>query len=211
MNDELARQLSEFERVRRRAGRRVVFALGLIVLLGAATGGYYLMKTASEQQRAAERAYQATTNYERTKQELEALLFGDAKGLRRRALEEAYRLYEQKIPFKFGGKKPSEGLDTSGFVAYVLSTVGVLESPESYNVARLRERYSPKEPRKLENMRPGDLIFEANNACWLVLANGLAIGMVPGGIQVGHPTQFTSSIVAFGQVTYPDESPAERR
>jgi len=62
-------------------------------------------------------------------------------GARREALELAFSLYDKQIPFVWGGKTPSDGFDTSGFIAYILAKVGVLERPERFWSGLLRETF----------------------------------------------------------------------
>jgi NlpC/P60 family len=138
------------------------------------------------------------------------LVLSALQGKRREALQLAFDLYDKQVPFKWGGKTPSEGLDTSGFVAYILSRVGILDHPERYWSGLLRERFRAKVSSASE-LRPGDLIFEENKACWFVLNNRYTIGMVPNGIVIAEPTNFNSNIIGYGRVPYDRAESQETR
>jgi len=64
-------------------------------------------------------------------------------GKRKQALQLALDLcgQGQRIPFKLGGKTPTDGFDTSGFIAYILSQTQVLSGPEQFSVRRLRNKF----------------------------------------------------------------------
>jgi hypothetical protein len=123
-------------------------------------------------------------------------------GKRKKAIELAFEYQKQHTQFKWGGKKPSEGFDTSGFIAYILSQVGIIEKPETYWSGKLRTEFLINENRIQKQLIPGDLIFEANKACWFYLNDKYTIGMVPGGIMIGEPAKFTSEIIGYGKVPY---------
>ena len=122
-------------------------------------------------------------------------------GKRKEALQLAFDLYDKHIPFKWGGKTPSEGLDTSGFVAYILHQVGVLDQPERYWSGLLRQKFGVKIA-SLSELQPGDLVFEENKACWFLLNDRFTIGMVPDGVMFGEPAKFSSKIIGYGRVPY---------
>ena len=106
------------------------------------------------------------------------------------------------VAFKLGGKTPTDGFDTSGFIAYILSQTQVLSGPEQFSVRRLRNKFRAPEVKAISELKPGDLVFEQNNACWFVLDDHHTIGMVPGGIMIGEPEKFSSDIAAYGRVRY---------
>ena len=101
-------------------------------------------------------------------------------GKRKEAIELALKFRKQGIPFKWGGKKPEEGFDSSGFIAFILNKVGIITNPEIYWSGKLREDFS--NDKNDLNLLPGDLIFESNRACWFYLNDKYSIGMIPSGI-----------------------------
>jgi cell wall-associated NlpC family hydrolase len=108
---------------------------------------------------------------------------------RRKALEIAFSLQEKSPPihFKFGGKSPDEGFDTSGYIAYVLSQVGVLKNPETYYSGRLREKFARKEDygkTDLSGLQAGDLIFYEPTTPLFYLDSKYCLGSVPDGIYI---------------------------
>jgi hypothetical protein len=145
--------------------------------------------------------HEAAVPVEQFSRESRERVLSGTTGRRGEALELAFALYDQHVPFKWGGKTPSDGLDTSGFVAYILGQVGVLPNPEQYWSGALRKRFQVEVSNPAE-LRPGDLIFEEDKACWFVLNEQYAIGMIPDGIQIGEPKKFSSKIVGYGKVPY---------
>jgi cell wall-associated NlpC family hydrolase len=103
------------------------------------------------------------------------------EGKRKDALKLAFELYEKNppIPFKWGGKSLDDGgFDTSGYVAYVLSNVGVLSAPEKYYSGLLLKTFGTKDD---TNLQPGDLIFMEPSQVALYLDERHCIGIIPGG------------------------------
>jgi hypothetical protein len=124
-------------------------------------------------------------------------------GGRRKALELAWQLYEQKpqLPFLWGGKKPDDGgFDTSGFVAYILANAGALTQPETYYSGALKHKFAA-DVNSAAELQPGDLVFEENKACWIVLDHNHVIGMIPQGIVIADPSTLGSN-VSYGRVPY---------
>lgn len=113
----------------------------------------------------------------------EGILQSITEPRRRKVVDLAIQLYEEKIPYKFGGKSPQEGFDTSGYVAYILSQVGVIGNPREYWSGRLRDELPPAPAGKDE---PGDIIFYGGGPCMIYLGGGLSIGSLPGGIATGN-------------------------
>jgi hypothetical protein len=123
------------------------------------------------------------------------------QGARREALQLAFDFYDRKVPFVWGGKTPTDGFDTSGFVAYILAKVGALEHPERFWSGLLRETFKVN-ARSAADLQPGDLVFEENKACWFVLNDKLVIGMVPPGIIVAETATLGSTVIGYGRVPY---------
>ena len=117
-------------------------------------------------------------------------------GKRREAMELAFKLKEKNIPFKWGGKTESDGFDSSGFAAYVLSRVGALKNPEKYYSGLLQQIFKP--PQKPEI---GDLVFYEYGYVTFFLGSGDCIGMKPSGIVVG-PVDFGPKRLGYGRVSY---------
>jgi hypothetical protein len=122
-------------------------------------------------------------------------------GQRRLAVEAALTLYDSNVPFVYGGKTPEAGMDTSGFAAWALARAGLLDHPERYGSAALKARFVT---RCSGTGKPGDLLFEENNAIWIVLGENRAIGMIPSGVTVGDPATFSSKIARCSEVPYRD-------
>jgi cell wall-associated NlpC family hydrolase len=117
-------------------------------------------------------------------------------GKRREAMELAFKLKDKNIPFKWGGKTESDGFDSSGFAAYVLSRVGALKNPEKYYSGLLQQTFKP--PQKPEI---GDLVFYEYGYIAFFLGSGDCIGMKPSGIVVG-PVDFGPKRLGYGRVSY---------
>jgi len=99
-------------------------------------------------------------------------------GKRREALTAAFGLKQAKVPFKWGGKKKDEGLDSAGFAATVLAEAGVLDKPETATAKSLQGQLMVKtegEP------QPGDLLFFDGGNVMLYLGGDNAVGMLPEG------------------------------
>src|SRR4051794_32688720 len=116
-------------RAKQTAVRTLAVVAGVTLIVGILVG--VAITRQLEQGRAAE------TRYENVTRELNAdvvpvppvtsesaldrqALISTLTGHRRDAVTLALQLYDQHIPFKWGGKTPEDGLDTSGYVAYVL-------------------------------------------------------------------------------------------
>lgn len=128
-------------------------------------------------------------------------LAGEEAGQRARALKLALDLRDRNIQFKWGGKAPNEGFDSSGFVAYVLNRAGVLTNYRTYWSGALLERFQAPDVRSVEDLRPGDLLFYDSGYCAIYLGERRIIGMVYGRIQVAD-LNFGPSIIGFGRVPY---------
>ncbi len=99
-------------------------------------------------------------------------------GKRREALTAAFALKQEKVPFKWGGKKKEEGLDSAGFVATALAQAGVIDKPESVTAKSLADQLKMNtegEP------QPGDVLFFDGGNVLLYLGGDNAVGMLPEG------------------------------
>jgi len=99
-------------------------------------------------------------------------------GKRREALMAAFALKQEKVPFKWGGRKKEEGLDSAGFAAVALGQVGALEKPEGATAKVLQAQLALStegEP------QPGDLLFFDGGNVLLYLGSDNAVGMLPEG------------------------------
>lgn len=118
----------------------------------------------------------------RTERKLdEAAILHSAAGKQQKAIIEALALYHKNIPYKWGGKD-EQGFDSSGYVAYVLSKIGVINSPDTYWSGKLRNALARVQP---GDEKVGDVIFYSSGVCMIYLGNQLSIGMLPGGIVTG--------------------------
>lgn len=99
-------------------------------------------------------------------------------GKRREALTAAFALKQEKVPFKWGGRKKEEGLDSAGFAALALATAGALDKPEGATAKLLQAQLAVStegEP------QPGDLLFFDGGNVMLYLGGDNAVGMLPEG------------------------------
>lgn len=123
---------------------------------------------------------------------------------RKDALRTAFTLYKQNTPrinFKWGGKSPQEGFDASGYIAYVLSQVGVIKNPESHYSGLLFQK-ATKETGDKKNLEAGDLIYFDPSQVVFYINNELCLGIFPeGGILVTHKCS-GSNFTRYGKVTY---------
>jgi cell wall-associated NlpC family hydrolase len=99
-------------------------------------------------------------------------------GKRRDALTAAFALKQEKVPFKWAGKKKVDGLDSATFAAMVLAQAGVIEKPETVTAKSLQGQLkvgTEGEP------QPGDLLFFDGGNVMLYLGGDNAVGMLPEG------------------------------
>jgi MinD-like ATPase involved in chromosome partitioning or flagellar assembly len=99
-------------------------------------------------------------------------------GTRRLAVLLAFHLKERNIPFVLGGRKPETGLDLSGFIDYILSQpqIGLIKNPENCDQQCLMNSFVKAE--KLDELKPGDLIFYENQHTMMYLGKNKCIGMI---------------------------------
>jgi len=100
-----------------------------------------------------------------------------------RQYEEALALYRKRIPFKWGGKSPEQGFDSSGFIAYLLKQVGIISDPQQYWSVNL---LTATRPISVDQAEPGDVIYYEYGICMLVLDHDTRIGALPGGVATGN-------------------------
>jgi len=99
-------------------------------------------------------------------------------GKRRDALTAAFALKQEKVPFKWAGKKKEDGLDSAAFAALILAQAGVIEKPEAVTAKSLQGQLkvgTEGEP------QPGDLLFFNGGNVMLYLGGDNAVGMLPEG------------------------------
>jgi cell wall-associated NlpC family hydrolase len=99
-------------------------------------------------------------------------------GKRREALTAAFALKQEKVPFKWAGKKKEDGLDSAAFAALILAQAGVIEKPETVTANSLLGQLKVStegEP------QPGDLLFFDGGNVMLYLGGDNAVGMLPEG------------------------------
>jgi len=103
------------------------------------------------------------------------------KDARNEAVQIALELVKKRPSFVWGGKTPSKGFDSSGFVAYVLNQAGLLENYTQFNSTRLQQRFGVDQSTTIE-LVPGDLIFYSEGACMLYIGNDEMVGILPDGV-----------------------------
>ena len=88
---------------------------------------------------------------------------------------------QPKIPFKWGGKT-TEGFDSSGFVAYILSETKNLRNYKEYWSGSLKDKFGLNTNK--EELNEGDIVFYSSGVCMFYIGDGKCIGMIPGGISI---------------------------
>jgi cell wall-associated NlpC family hydrolase len=99
-------------------------------------------------------------------------------GKRRDALMAAFALKQEKVPFKWGGKKKEEGLDSAGFAATALAQAGVIDKPETVTAKSLADQLKISGE---GDPQPGDVLFFDGGNVLLYLGGDNAVGMLPEG------------------------------
>ena len=120
---------------------------------------------------------------------------------RKEVIRLAFELQERVIPFKWGGKSPKKGFDSSGFVAYLLSQVNIIQNPEIYWSGRLRSEFGNRSFNSGSELQIGDIIFYEAGVCMLYLGNNRCIGMLPQGIVIKE-LYFGFKKLGYGRVNY---------
>ena len=94
----------------------------------------------------------------------------------RQVLAKALQLQSQGISFRMGGKDPSEGFDSSGFVSYLLGDAGALDPAyhSTFSVKRLEKTFPKVKP---ELAKVGDLVFLGESFVAFNLGGDLAVGI----------------------------------
>jgi len=113
----------------------------------------------------------------------EAGILAPVTGKQREVLTLAFELYRQKVPYKWGGKDPHDGFDSSGYIAYLLAKAGVIDDPTTYWSGKLLTSPSLQ---RVPHEEVGDIIFYNAGACMIYLGDKTSIGMLPGGIVIGN-------------------------
>src|SRR5262249_38864012 len=122
-------------------------------------------------------------------------------GRRKSAIELAFNLKDKRVPFKWGGRSETEGFDSSGFAAYVLSKVGMLSNPEKSYSSLLRKTFErPPNPQSTDP-QVGDLVFYDLGYVTFFLGSTTCIGILPSRILV-HPVYFSPKRLGYGYVPY---------
>ncbi len=99
-------------------------------------------------------------------------------GKRREALMAAFALKQEKVPFKWAGKKKEDGLDSATFAAMALAQAGAIDKPETVTGKSLLDQLKVStegEP------QPGDVLFFDGGNVMLYLGGDNAVGMLPEG------------------------------
>jgi cell wall-associated NlpC family hydrolase len=112
-----------------------------------------------------------------------ARILASATGKQREVLTLAFKLHGQKVPYKWGGKDPHDGFDSSGYIAYLLAKAGVIDDPTTYWSGKLLA--SPL-LQTVPHEEVGDIIFYNAGACMIYLGDNTSIGMLPGGIVIDN-------------------------
>ena len=106
------------------------------------------------------------------------VLPGSIAGKRRAALGAAFELKQAKVPFRWGGRRKEDGVDSVGFVALALADAGMLLRPDVLTSKGLQNLLNVKTEGEPE---PGDILFFDNGIVMLYLGGDNAVGMLPEG------------------------------
>ena len=124
-------------------------------------------------------------------------------GKRRAALTAAFELKQAKVPFRWGGRKKEDGVDSVGFAAVALAEAGMLLRPDVLTSKGLQNLLNVKtegEP------QPGDILFFDSGIVMLYLGGDNAVGMLPegavtkGGVLKGKGVGF--HYLGYGTIRY---------
>jgi NlpC/P60 family protein len=99
-------------------------------------------------------------------------------GKRRAALIAAFELKQGKVPFRWGGRRKEDGVDSVGFAGLALADAGMLLRPDVLTSKGLQNLLNVKmdgEP------QPGDILFFDSGIVMLYLGGDNAVGMLPEG------------------------------
>lgn len=99
-------------------------------------------------------------------------------GKRRDTLTAALALKQEKVPFKWGGRKKDEGLDSAGFAATALVFAGVMDKPDAATAKSLASQFTITTE---GDPQPGDLLFFDGGNVMFYLGGDNAVGMLPEG------------------------------
>lgn len=131
----------------------------------------------------------------------ENVILEAVSGKKREAIELAFKLQKSDIRFEWGGKNPSTGFDSSGFISYIFSEINIIKNPEGYWSGRLREKFGCKDYNDEDELQIGDLLFYEAGVCMLYLGDNCCIGMFPEGISIKE-LYFGFGKTCFGRVDY---------
>ena len=106
------------------------------------------------------------------------VLPGSIAGKRRAALTAAFELKQAKVPFRWGGRRKEDGVDSVGFVALALADAGMLLRPDVLTSKGLQNLLNVKTEGEPE---PGDILFFDSGIVMLYLGGDNAVGMLPEG------------------------------
>jgi len=106
------------------------------------------------------------------------VLPGSIAGKRRATLTAAFELKQAKVPFRWGGRRREDGVDSVGFAALALADAGMLLRPDVLTSKGLQNLLNVKTEGEPE---PGDILFFDSGIVMLYLGGDNAVGMLPEG------------------------------
>ena len=93
-------------------------------------------------------------------------------------LTAAFALKQEKVPFKWAGKKKEDGLDSAAFAALALGQAGVIDKPDTATAQSLQGQLKVSQEGEPQ---PGDLLFFDGGNVMFYLGRDNAVGMLPEG------------------------------
>ena len=118
-------------------------------------------------------------------------------GQRKKAVLAAILLAWKEIPFRLGGRSLGSGFDSSNFVRFVLSQVGIniADEPNRRPSEIMMQRFE-----RTDTPMPGDLMFYRGNIgnfvlIYLAKGNPGGQGICVGTVETGQPVQIIDSTI----------------
>ena len=119
----------------------------------------------------------------------------------REVLNTALKLKEEILVYKWGGKDPRSGIDSSGFVAYIFNKAGLIEKPGTWYPSKMREELGDPRTDSIPS-EPGDLVFYKRGYVMLFLGDNKIIGMTERGVVITDYREFLGDPIQVNKYNY---------